>query len=848
MKHLCKVFVWLRNVTLFLFTFSVQVNGADSQQPARDRYLTGLTFKSYDVSKEERTSLDLLPEDDVLSLDNGGSLHFNIRLYGYAYGSVVKIVVNDSTCLSLASMTLTKIVNLILTKGDKNIISEIDVGDMLLSGEWINVSISLNPESIHCVVGDKTAVIDESMGDFTIDHIFFGANSSKLFYSPDVPHMTIREIVIKDEKDRPLRYWPCFKHNTDVVYDEVGGHVASVSNAVWEVNSHALWKKEMDLFVAQTLLQIATDTVSGQIFVATQDSVYVLDINDNSVEQRKVTAGRPFQGSPNYLIYNQFTQQLVSYKPLFEDAGYYDFATDSWSKDPTNHDLRIHQHNSLIDPETNTLVLFGGYGWYQYSANLTKYCLNGQRWESVDLSDQIAPRYLASSAFDGKDALYVFGGLGSISGLQAQSMRSFYDLHRIDLRRNTSTLLGSIKEPEHRYVFGSSMVMIGSKLYALGNRNDVYNSALRLFEVDTTTFNYRIFNDSIPYYFHDVDSYSTLFRYRDSRLYAVVSQKSGDNSKLVSVYSLAYPVLDMKDVLQEARSMDYTIWIVCVVIVCACVAFVAWRRCRNVGNRRKRQLKNDAVVAREVVVPQQSSSVNLLGRFHVINRQGKDISESFTPVVRQLFLICILEYYSSGKGLTSKRLEDIIWYDMDKSNATNNRNVNIRKLRLLLQELDDVVLKKEDNLWQIHISANCYCDYRGLMALLNEVRQQKEIDRQTVAHIIEIALAGDLLPDFESEWADAYKSDFSQLLIDTLIRASRQEDIREDWRLLVSLSDVMLIHDNLDINAVSLKCRSLHQLGQKHLSKQCFEKYHSDYVSLLNEEPKIDYRTIVSSI
>lgn len=184
---------------------------------------------------------------------------------------------------------------------------------------------------------------------------------------------------------------------------------------------------------------------------------------------------------------------------------------------------------------------------------------------------------------------------------------------------------------------------------------------------------------------------------------------------------------------------------------------------------------------------------------------------------------------------------------MDKNKATNNRNVNIRKLRLLLQETGDVSIQKDNSYWHVEIGKDTTCDYVAVMHLLHRVSSGDGImDKAVIENIIGIASAGLLLPNIDKRWADKYQSGYSDLLIATLLKAAKATEIKDDFRLLVKLADVILIHDSIDEDSVQIKCRSLYKLGQKGLSKQCYDKFCLDYKSILNEEPQLKYDSIIS--
>ena len=103
-------------------------------------------------------------------------------------------------------------------------------------------------------------------------------------------------------------------------------------------------------------------------------------------------------------------------------------------------------------------------------------------------------------------------------------------------------------------------------------------------------------------------------------------------------------------------------------------------------------------------------------------------------------------------------------------------------------------------------------------------------------------------PNVSAEWIDEYKSAYYVLLTEILLSVVNRPDIKEDSRLLLKISDVILLVDNIDEDAIRTKCRVLYQMGQKGLSKQSFDKFCIEYERLLNAKPDFSYDDIINSL
>ena len=91
----------------------------------------------------------------------------------------------------------------------------------------------------------------------------------------------------------------------------------------------------------------------------------------------------------------------------------------------------------------------------------------------------------------------------------------------------------------------------------------------------------------------------------------------------------------------------------------------------------------------------RKSSILFLDGFQVWDKNGIDITKSFTPILKQLLILIILYSVNNKKGISNVTLRELLWFDKMDESAQNNRRVNIRKLKLLLEKLDGAELVKE---------------------------------------------------------------------------------------------------------------------------------------------------------
>lgn len=837
---------------IFLFLLLLVSGGVYSKEIDKS-YSIGLTFRSHEVNKDERTKADFTFNNPI-HLTSGFTLEFDLKLrYSpHSYGYVFRLIENDTASLDMTSYIGENRINFILNdvKGTQAF-SEYKFDRNSFENRWVKVKIRIAKDSIFYSLGEKNAAMRSSFSNSAAYKILFGANNHRNFYTSDVPPMSIRNLIIRDKHGNIVRNWNLSKHGAGVVYDEKVQAEANIYNGIWELDKHAEWNKEVSFRLSAGNPQIAYDSINRCVFAATKDSLFIIDIGNKTIRRIKVE-GEPFVGASSQLIYDYGSNSLISYNIDQPELLYFDFEKQRWDGHISNGVIKIQHHNRFINTEMNELVVFGGYGFYKYSAVLATRNLSVNNWVYTDLINEITPRYLASMTYLGKNKILIFGGYGSSTGVQEEAARNLYDLYEIDTQTKKCIKLGEIADMQAHLTFGNSMVVDPrtKRIYTLGYRNDVYKSYLNLYEINMSDMSYRMLADSVPYHFQDTESFCDMFLYKDKSLYSIVSQKTDDGDMAISIYSLLFPPLAKSDILQEreeSNSIMFSVITILVITLAGIVFFIFYKKCR--------QRNEERVVIRPInremgILPftqkKNISSILLFGGFQVFDTTGNDITASFTPVIRQMFLIILLESNTSGKGITSERLDETFWFDMDKNKATNNRNVNISKLRLLLQDIGEIKLQKNGNYWQVLLGEDVFCDYIATLPILNNYKNVESIDKFIAEKVVDLTSSGVLLPNIIAEWVDKFKSGYSILLIDFLLKYAVQDSSQKDLKFLVKLADVILSHDDIDEDAIRIKCRSLYKLGQKGLSKQSYDKFHSAYINILGEEPKLTYEMIIT--
>lgn len=852
--------------TAILLAFAVPSAGS-AAEPQKPDY--GLTFRSHLYNQDERTGLDLTP-DKPLAIGSDFALEFDLRLTreDLAFGYVFRMVSDDNSSLDMVSNFNTNKINFILTR-EHNTLANIDFQNALhlQEGKWMHVCVSFDRGGVSCRVDSVEQRLSHPMARSNLLRIFFGHNSHATYYTTDVPPMTVRNVLLKRSKTDTVAFWQLGRHNRNEVFDNSFRHRAVVQNGIWEIDRHTRWQRIERWSLREKQAQIALDHSSSRMFVATSDSVFVYDFSDRSFERLPATGGgAPLQCGGSQVVYDPQHNRLLSYSILFDDFIEYDFKSYRWSDRRSEGLPPIQHHSRLIDTLNRQLILFGGYGNHTYHAELATHSLDGGSWQRDSLAGQICPRYLCSMGFAGKDRVLIMGGYGSESGKQEESPSNLYDIHEINLKSLECRKVGDFETEHESLVLGNSMVVdtLSGKCYALAFRNDRFTSDIHLLEYDLNNHSTTTFGDSIPCRFLDMETYVDLFFHKpQSRLYAIVLQAHKNSRYDLEIYALAFPPLNAAAIRQTPPPKFPTAGAILIgglaVVAAVGLSLRFSRRPRPSGLPTvspepvspSPDSPDTAVPGPEPASVQHPamnprSTILLLGGLRIFNRQGTDVTAEFTPISRQLLLLTLLNSADAGKGVTSQMFDETFWFGMDKAKASNNRNVNIRKLRLLLQEIGDIALTYNNGYWNLKLGSEVRCDYLELMPLLGQMRSSAGFNREIIDQVLALASKGVLLPNTNYEWLDPYKNRYSNTVIDALLAVAKSPECEADDSLTLSIAKVILLHDCIDEDAIRIQCRILYRKGQKGQSKQAYDRYCADYERLLDTRPDMEYEEMIA--
>ena len=823
---------------------------------AQETSLSGLYFYSHEVVKDKRTSLNLTA-NKAFNFREGFTLEFeaNFRKGDGHYGYVFRMYGDQKNHIDLVSNLASESINFWLILKDRTLISYrwADIPDGGFD-KWMKIKFHIDPHDSRISLSlnnNKKVVSFDSPPDLSDLNIVFGACNDAPFLNSDVSPMTLKNIRLYNSKKKLHRHWKLSKHGRKNVYDEVVNAPAAVLNPSWLIDRHIQWNHRQKIQF-NNLAGVTQNKATGQVFFVGNQAAYIYSSGSGKFDTINYLDGAPLYCKNNQVFYNHYTNELWSYDFNKDYINKFDFVTRKWSQpDDDCFEPDFWHHIRFFSPLDSSLITFGGYGHYKYKSILNRFDPQTGAWNKLDLSKKIPPRYLSSSGFLNSNEILIFSGYGSKSGRQELSPEYYYDLYAVDLEDLSVDSLWSAEN-------NSGFVPCCNLLFdqaSSGFLTLLYNSAhfetslkLAVFKLDSPEK--QILAGAIPYRFLDTKSWCNLFLNKeDSELLTITVHDSEMN-----IYAMAYPPLLPEQIYQkEARFHALSkLWIyLSYFLLFMAIVFVVFRVRKNKVNNalpadQAHPVSYTPVSFGQPVPKQKISSIYLFGGFQAFDKTGKDITAHFTPTLKELFMLILLYSLKNGKGVSLQTLNETLWFDKPEDSARNNRNVNLSKLRSLLDEVGHIELFKESIFWKITLSEKVYCDYIEMLHLLERSQSQGILHENEIHRLLVVASSGKLLPDIENTWLDSYKSDFSNLLIDTLTLLAEQINAREfDPNLSCKIAECMLKYDIVNEEAIAIKCSALYNSGKKGFAKQAYDAFCREYKNLMEVEFSISFKELL---
>lgn len=835
-----------KTVCLFIFLLSALQGKAQ-----------GLQFNSNDSLMSKRTSYVVFAQEQptfrghlIISFDL--SLWDNDHL-GYVF-NIIDARNNSYSLSYIFNHNGSPTLNFNIDSKSNKIEIPLNAGQ-LKKRKWFNVKadINLTANAVSILVNGKWyRAKNFAFQDQITPKITFGKNPH---YS-DVPKMAIKNLNISD--DSKQYFFPLDEWKGNAVHNSDGDVLGFVDHPSWLINESYFWTPKFQRTFAE-VAGLNFDSNQQSLFIFKLDSVIRYNMQNDQV------SGKPYQNKlPVKLllgksIVNTIQNKCIVYEALPPDTRHsiasLDLNTLTWEnvgKGPLKE--QRHHHNIFYDKAQNNFYLFGGYGSFSYHNDFFKYEQPNDRWIKVPFKgDTILPRFFSgSSQADKNNNVYIFGGYGNESGNQIVGGRHFYDLYRVNLTTHTIKKLWEIKPKEEPFVSANNLIISpdGKYFYALCYPHEKPKTNLRLNKFSIQDGSYEIVSGIIPVTSERIESDFNLFYNADKSEFICTAQEFvSPERSTIRIYTLVAPPVSQQAYISSQRPVQagfnkLYIYIMAVVVI---ISIASWYFIR----RRKQQVletdTNDEphyeFNNQQKEIDSKPNAVYLLGEFAVYNKAGKDITYLFSPKIKQLFILIILNT-REGRGVVSKKISTTLWPDKEIAKTKNIRGVTINHLRNIISDIDGLELTFINDTYCFQINDNFFCDYFQITDAIQQIRAHQLMPEQFLADHFDLFSRGSLLQDVPESWLDEVKVEFEELFLELLQPGIKKIYEAGEYKRALELSRVALAIDPFNDIALKYKLKSLRRFKGVDFAKKVYEEFVADYRKSLDSEYPVHFDQI----
>jgi len=836
----------------------------------------GLRFLGQDVTVlDNRTSLDLSPDGPMCfkgDLDLSFKINFMANSKAY-FGYVLRIIDDQSHNIDLMiydqEATKEKSFRIIIGEKFSNIQFKLDSNQLF--NEWSTFRLHFDKANDNLVfyINNK-AVAQKKAGikQMGCVKMLFGANLYNKFKTTDLPAMRIKDIRITDE-GKPAYYWPLNEGRGNIATDEIKQAKAQIVNPVWVKAMHYNWEQTQSFTVSGNA-SVAFNPKTEQLYVVGITGLSSYNVRNNQLQTITYQNGNIALLQGNQAVYDTVSGKLYDLNIDRTRVAAFDFGTKKWDI-KFNENERITQFwhaNKFISDVDGGLYVLGGYGELRYKNLVQKFDFNSKEWKKQPAdSNTYGPRYLAAlGAEQHTGNAYIIGGYGSLSGSQMLNPRNYYDLVKFNVKDGSFKPIYKFKYPDNDFAFANSLIIDSknSEFYGLIFPNQKFNSTLQLIRGSLNKADYQLVGNKIPYQFYDIRSFADLYYCPTSKkLLAVTLYRKTDTQTEVKIYTIGFPPNMLAPaVITSTNTAPKKMWyVLAAIVLVVLIAGLWWFKNKKANNKilaPARAVVEESiaptVVPRPVSAPQivnigeeqvlqQKSAIYLFGNLQVFDAESNNISRLFTPLLKELFLLILIYSIRRKTGVSSEKLNEILWFDKSKKDALNNRSVNIAKLKTILEKIGPCQLSKTTGYWKIEIDySQVIVDYQQYLDIVNT---KQVLDKQKIESLFVLIQRGSILLDTDYEWLDEFKTEVTNEIIDRLLLFARSVDMAADPEILIQTTNHIFHFDPVNEDAMQIQCKVLASLGKHSVSKHVYEKFVKEYKSIYNEDYDRSFHSII---
>jgi len=827
--------------------------------PALKSQAQGLMFNSNDSLMGERTSYTVF-SSDVPAFYDHLRMNFDLSLWDNEHlGYVFNIIDGHKNSYSLTyiyNIDGSPALNFNIDSKSNKIKIPLRLSQ-LNKRIWINVKVDINLKAntvAFFVNGQVYRASDFGFESKIIPTITFGKNPH---YS-DVPKMAVKNLIVSDDNKTftfPLNEW-----SGNEVHDGSGEIRGHVDNPVWLINSSYFWEKRI-AFSFREVAGANFNPKDQSLLIFKSDSLIHYDMRSGRISAQAFQNKTPVPLFLGKSILNTAENKLYAYEVLRASkpapcVASLDLATLKWDiVGNANIKEQRHHHNIFYDKDQHDLYLFGGYGSFAYHNDFFRLNTQTDNWDKIAFTgDRITPRFFsASSQANGNNEVYIFGGYGNQSGNQIVGGRHFYDLYRVNLTNHTIKKCWEIKPNEEDFVPTNNLIMAkdGIYFYALCYPHEHPKTQLRLYRFSIKDGSYQAVSGTIPVTSERIESDINLFfnPVQDEFLCAI-QEFTDPNRSTIRILALEFPPVSQQDYEQSQKAIapaspvfKYVIFgLAAVLVIGLTIVLIKKRREEQAAREPLGEEDTGTVVINKKNDEKRANAIYLLGEFTVYDKSSRDITYLFSPKIKQLFILLLLNS-RNATGVVSKKISTILWPDKDVVKTKNIKGVTINHLRNIIADIEGIELTFLNDTYCFKLDDKLFCDYFTVTGALEQINNSEA----AVLQYFDLIARGGLLQYIPETWLDDIKLGYEETLMPVILPQVKKIYESGDFRKALDIARVVLNIDPFNDTALKYKLKALRRIKGIEYARKVYDEFTAEYEKSLGISYQVPFDKICSN-
>tara|TARA_R110002049_G_scaffold125264_1_gene280873 strand:- start:627 stop:3017 length:2391 start_codon:yes stop_codon:yes gene_type:complete len=281
-----------------------------------------------------------------------------------------------------------------------------------------------------------------------------------------------------------------------------------------------------------------------------------------------------------------------------------------------------------------------------------------------------------------------------------------------------------------------------------------------------------------------------------------------------------------------------------VLLVLALVVGFLYRRRKGAATPTS---KPQSILKKETNQNPERNTLTLFGNFNM-RLVSDDTTISFSPLHKQLLSFLILAHMDEKEGINTNRLTETFWPGVSKIKAKENRNGNIRKLRIALSKVEGLEVVFENKKWSVLNTKNLDIDIFNYEKLKENITGNLKEGKLVIADLedfLEVLKKGNILQNTQTEWADFYKNKISNEVENLLSQIYNTQNKKLHPELNLKIAKTILLFDNLNEYALEILITELVASGKHGLAQNYYTTFSKNYETLYAHSFDRTYKSFI---